>query len=173
MEPEGFSMHKAIALALLMAAGVGCGPPAPADFRGDYTGQFTNGTNTCPGNWNQGETNTASFVVLQSDANVTIEVRGFAGNVLDFVLGTRQFTGTAQGNQLNATLIGSRAQSEGMCTFTWRANVVATLSGDALQGTITYTPQTNGHADCTARMVEGCSRVQSFAATRPPMGGGG
>ena len=52
------------------------------------------------------------------------------------------------------------------CTYTYNADLGGKLSGDAISGTIDYTPKTNGSPDCSS--IEGCTSTQNFSGTRPP-----
>jgi hypothetical protein len=52
------------------------------------------------------------------------------------------------------------------CTYTLNVTFDGALSGDALQGTLTYAPKTNGSPDCG--VLEQCQALQDFAGSRPP-----
>jgi hypothetical protein len=82
------------------------------------------------------------------------------------VLGSNTFEGEAAGSRLDLTLFGTRSANDAGCTYTVNGNVLATLNDDALEGTISYVPQTNGSPDCD--QLNDCSTVQMFNGTRPP-----
>jgi hypothetical protein len=141
---------------------------APIDVSGSYSGPVTNGPNTCPGIWNTGAMNNAMATVVQTGANVSIRVDGAAGFLLTAGFGTNSFSGTVSGGHIDALIIGQPSTTRGGCMYTSNGNLSADLAGNTLNGTILYTPQTNGNPDCTSMQVTGCSSQQSFALTRPP-----
>jgi hypothetical protein len=145
----------------------GRGGAAPVDVRGTYVGNLVNRANTCPGDWRVGDTSQVSVEVTQTGDVVGAEVKGLSGLFLDVAVGARTLTGTAQGNQLTLTLRGTRDHSQGDCTYTWRADFSGRITGDTLEGDITYRPQTDGQAACVTMNVANCSRVQSFNGVRP------
>jgi hypothetical protein len=140
----------------------------PVDVTGVYSGPVTNGSNTCPGVWNTGASNDAMVTVAQMGAGVSIQVKGAAGLLLQLGFGTNSFSGTVTGNHIDASIIGSVSNTKGGCVYTTNGTLAADLSGDTLTGNILYTPQTNGHADCTTMLVAGCSSQQTFSLARPP-----
>jgi hypothetical protein len=157
-------------LALLLA---GCGSDdasggASVDVGGVYSGPVTNGPNTCPGLWNTGAMNDAMVTVAQMGSSVSIQVKGAAGLLLTAGFGTNSFAGTVTGSHIDASIIGSVSATRGGCVNTSNGSLAADLAANTLSGTIVYTPQTNGHADCATMMVNGCSSQQSFALNRPP-----
>ncbi len=157
----------ALAAATLMSA---CGGPASnaSNLQGTYTTDITNRASTCPGNWTVGEHSSGITVdITQQGSAVTAQVTGGTGLYLEVATGSNTFNGTADGNSLTANLLGTTSQSLGNCSYTWKAVLSAKLNGNALQGTVTYTPQTNGNADCTAMSVQGCTRSQEVAGVRP------
>jgi hypothetical protein len=70
-----------------------------------------------------------------------------------------------RGHDLTLTNYGTRSATQGNCTFTYNATVDGALVGDAISGTITYSPATNENPDCAS--IE-CSAVQEFSGSRPP-----
>ncbi len=158
----------ACSLAVLgVVACSGGGGPA-ADFTGNYTVAITNKDNGCNyPNWTVG--NTASGIpltVTQSGDSVTGTVTGLTGTYMNLVLGTNTFTGSGSGATVTLTAYGTRNATSGNCAYTTNAIISATLTGDALQGTISYTPKTNGSPDCGA--LASCASVQAMSGARPP-----
>ncbi len=141
---------------------------APASVGGVYSGPVTNGANSCPVIWNKGMMSIAMVTIGQTGANVTIQVNGAAGLVLTAAFGTNSFAGTVNGTHIAATIIGTVQATRGGCVYTSNGDLAADRAGDILTGDIVYTPQTNGHPDCTSMFVTGCSSKQSFGLNRQP-----
>jgi hypothetical protein len=99
---------------------------------------------------------------------VSIQVQGAAGLLLTAGFGTNSFAGTVNGGHIDAAIIGSVQSTRGGCMYTMNGNLAADLAGNTLTGSIVYSPQTNGHADCTSMQVTGCRSQQTFALNRPP-----
>jgi hypothetical protein len=133
---------------------------------GVYRGTVTNDFNTCSATWSKGMVSDATMTIVQMDANVTVQVDGQAGAVLQATLGTSFFTGFLTGNHIDANIAGTVVATRGGCVYTSNAELGADLGGDILTGVIIYTPQTNGHADCALLQVNGCSGKQTFGVTR-------
>lgn len=150
-----------------MAALVGCSTD-PAQIAGDYTVGITNRDNGCNfANWTVGGMTAGVDVkVAQSGSNVTADVTGGVGAVLDFAFGASAFTGSINGNELDLKLEGTRVQQTGTCTYTYNGEIIATAKGDILTGRINYTPATNGNSACAS--VAGCLTYQEFNGSRPP-----
>jgi len=140
----------------------------PADVAGAYTVNVTNGANGCAfANWTVGASSSnIAVTVAQDGPAATASVGGLTGNFLDAWLGGHVFSGTVDGDQLDLTLIGTRAGSMGSCAYTFNAVIAARSSGDVLTGEIRYQAQTNGGLDCAA--LTGCASVQAFNGARPP-----
>jgi hypothetical protein len=157
------------ALLLLGALGCGGGDGATVDASGDYTLAVTNGDNECGfEGWDEGEQSSGvPFNVNQDDdGNLDASLEGWAGAWVSLVLGANDFEGEVSGSRLELTLYGTRSFNDGGCTFTVNGEVLATLNDDALEGTISYRPQTNGSPDCDE--LNDCASVQDFNGTRPP-----
>ncbi len=152
-------------LLVVVGAASGC---APVDISGNYTVSLTNGDNGCDfDNWMVGDTTSGvPMAVTQTEDQLQLNVGGVGGAYLDIALGSSTFNGQIQGTGVTAALVGSRGNSLGMCTFTVTVDLDASVSGDFMEGTLTYRPVTNMHADCAP--IEGCQSVQSFNGTRPP-----
>jgi len=140
----------------------------PANVEGTYSIAVTNGDNGCElDNWTEGESAQNIAVELTQDGeSASADVMGVTGGILDLWLGGHVFTGAVDGTDVNLTLTGSRALSEGNCAYTFDAVLDGSISGDVITGELRYEAQTNGGTDCGA--LTGCSTVQAFNGTRPP-----
>jgi hypothetical protein len=157
--------RKALMLVVLFCA---CGSDTPANVAGTYTMSLTVQQNQCGILTNpSGSSSTGVSVnVTQSGSEVSAQVQGVSGVALSLATGTSTFTGTVSGSSVNLSIAGTSAGSSGTCAYTVNAHLVGTLSGDALQGSVTYTYLTNKTADCGTR--DTCQDVQLFSGTRPP-----
>lgn len=156
-------------LALLAGGLAACGgDDGPADVAGDYTIVLTNRDNGCNlTNWEVGRQSApVSVIVVQSGDAVAMDVQGVAASGLDFALGSHTFHGDVTGSDVEATILGTREQSQGACTFRYDATIRGTLTGDNLNGRVDYEARTNQAADCGA--LEGCVSFQEFAGARAP-----
>jgi hypothetical protein len=160
---------KPILLAIVVLCVSACGSSS-VDVSGAYSGPVTNGANSCPGAWVTGQTSDANVTIAQTGADISIQVTGAAGLLLQLGFGTNAFTGSVRGNHLDALIIGSVQAMAGGCLYSFNGSLSASVSGNTLSGSITYTPKANDHADCSAMSVTGCSRTQSFTMTRAPAG---
>ncbi|MDF1563591.1 MAG: hypothetical protein P1V51_11140 [Deltaproteobacteria bacterium] len=158
-------MRKLALLLLPLLALPACGP---ADVAGEYTISVTNRENECGwSNWTEGDQTTGVPVTVTQDGNdVTAVVGGLTRVLLDPVLGGHTFSGEIHGDGLDLTLYGTRSQTQGNCTYTTNANLLAEADGDVLTGEILYTEATNGNPDCDA--IAECVTRQVFNGTRPP-----
>ncbi len=170
VEPmHGTGLIAPAALALLGALGCGGGDGDTVDANGDYTLAVTNGDNECDyDGWDEGDqASGVPFTVDQNDDDeVTGTIEGWAGAWVNLVLGSSTFEGEVAGSRLELTLFGTNSFNQQGCTFTVNGEVLATLNDDALEGTISYRPQTNGSPDCGD--LNDCASVQEFNGTRPP-----
>src|ERR1700761_6773710 len=143
-------------LALLTAIVAAACSSNPVDVTGDYSVQITNGSNGCNfANYTVGSTAMdIPVTITQNGTAATATVTGATGDYLNLVLGSDSFNGTVDGENLDLTLTGSRAQSSGSCAFTYNATINAALDQNSLMGTIDYTSDTNNSSDCAA--VTGC-----------------
>lgn len=155
----------AAVLVLFTMAVVGC---APADVSGSYTASLTNGDNGCGlSAWTPGSSTTnVPFTIAQTGDAVSGTVGGFSAAVFDLGFGSHVFTGTVAGTHVVMLLNGRNAQSQNGCAYTWDAQIAGDLSGNALQGTITYTANTNSSPACST--LSTCRSVQTFSGSRPP-----
>jgi len=138
-----------------------------ASVAGSYTVSVTNRESTCQmGDWMEGNMATGiPLEVTQSGSELHATIGGLAGAYVALVQGNAEFEGTVDGNKIALTNYGTRSVTQGNCTFTYNAIIAGTLNGDAISGTITYSPATNSNPDCAD--VE-CSAVQEFSGSRPP-----
>jgi hypothetical protein len=156
---------------LLLACCVAACGGSPANVAGSYTVAITNGMNGCGfQNWTVGAQSTnIGVTVAQGDPDpsaATADVTGLTGSYLDAVLGSHTYTGSVDGNELRLKLYGTRSYTSGNCAYTINSSLAATLTGDALAGSIAYTSSTNGSPDCAT--IQGCTSTQQFNGTRPP-----
>jgi hypothetical protein len=156
---------KSLALLALLAA---CG--SDANVAGDYTIAVTSKDNGCNINgWTVGAQSTGVTVTIeQSGSTATAMITGGGGFVLGGLLGTSDFTGTIDGDDVDLTALGTNAKHAGNCTYTYNGEITATDSGDILTGRIDYRAADNGNPDCTTMMIHGCDSFQEFNGTRPP-----
>jgi hypothetical protein len=150
---------------------MGCGGDdfqAPADVAGNYTTILRNGPNGCGfENWTEGAvTENVSIIVEQDASNAVARVEGLAGVYVAFVLGTAEFSGSVSGSNLSLGIQGTTGLTQGACTYNLNALLEATVSGDAMAGTITYAPRDNGRAECSD--LAGCENQQTLNGIRPP-----
>jgi hypothetical protein len=158
-------------LALLLVLTAACGGD-PTNFTGMYSLSLTNGENGCDfANWEVGASSTGVPIVVtqvEGDADVSIQVQGVAGLLISLLTTEDTTTDSVDGDNLEATIVGTRSTTEGNCTYTVTVTISATLDNDTVTGTIRYSTPTNDAPDCGAR--EQCRSVQNFNGTRPPSG---
>ena len=150
---------------LFACALAGCNGPVNA--AGSYSVALTDKTNACAlSGWTEGSMLTNIGVTLtQQDDNVTAIVNGVAGASLVLSIGSSTFTGKVNGQSLDLMVYGTRQATTDACTYTFNAELDATLIGDLLSGTIHYRPATAGTCDAA---FKSCSNDQDFNGTRPP-----
>jgi len=139
-----------------------------AAVAGTYSVALTNSSNSCAlPNFELGTTSQGVPVeVTQDGATASARIDGIAGGFLRLWLGTAQYDGSVEESAVDLTARGSTPLRQGRCTYTVDSRLQATLTGDSLSGTLTYTPHTNGDPDC-AQLLD-CSAAQRFAGSRPP-----
>jgi hypothetical protein len=157
--------NKALLVALLACA---CGSDSPADVAGTYTLSLTVSKDDCGilGNSVGESSSGVQMIVAQSGSQVSGQVQGIAGLALTWSMGTDTFTGTVEGNSLDLSISGTMAGSSGTCAYTRNAHLAAKVSGDVIEGKVTYTYVTNKTADCGALTT--CQDEQLLNGTRPP-----
>lgn len=157
-----------LALVLSLAAVPACGGDDPVDAAGTYSINVANRSNACEfPNWDDDGTAASIPVEITQNGNTaTAEVGGATGVYLDTVLGSRLFTGTVDGNNLNLRLVGTTMASSGTCDYTVDAVIDADLSGDLLEGELRYEAKTDGSNECGA--LTGCASVAALNGARPP-----
>jgi hypothetical protein len=134
-----------------------------------YTVSLTNGMNGCGlSNFTPGDSSTnVGFTITQTGSAVSGTAEGLTGVGLDLWLGSHTFTGTVSGSHVDMTLHGNRAMTTSSgCAYTWDARVEGDLTGNALQGTITYSAAAAESAACSE--IRMCRSVQTFVGSRPP-----
>ena len=154
-------MKRLVLIALLGACG-----SDPVDAEGTYSVGVTNREDQCAFGWVVNEmTPGIQVVVTQNGTNAIAEIKGGAGFVVGAVLGTATFSGNVDGDELDLFATGTKSNSKGNCTYTYDGHIAATLTGNALQGTISYVANTNTASDCAA---VACTSTQEFSGSRPP-----
>jgi hypothetical protein len=140
---------------------------ASANVAGNYTVSVTNADNGCMiASWDVGKsTSDIPFMIDQQDENLTGTLQGLSGLALDAAIGTNSFTGSATGNDFDITAFGKKTYTQGNCSYKLNAEISGNISGDAITGTIKYSPATDNNPDCTSLQ---CSSTQNFNGTRPP-----
>jgi hypothetical protein len=160
---------SAVALTLAMTAcsGSSSSSALPADLSGQYSLSVTNTDNGCNyATWTIGNTaQNVPFSVSQSGADVSGTVQGAAAAYFA-VLGIGTLQGTVNGSSASLTAVGTNAVKQGTCSFFVRATVDMTLTGNTINGTVTYSNETNNAPDCGA--LSTCGSHQSIAGSRPP-----
>jgi hypothetical protein len=153
-----------LVLPLVVAA---CGGDDPVDAEGTFSVGLTKRENGCNfQNWTVGDmTSGVTVVITQNGTSAIAEVQGFAGGYLDIAFGSSTFSGNVDGDSLDLFLAGTRPQTSGNCTYTYDGRIRATLTGDALNGSLTYSSNGNDNTDCAAIV---CDSVQDFSGSRPP-----
>lgn len=128
----------------------------------------TNRDNGCNlANWTVGNQATGIGVLITQDGStVTADVEGVVGGVLDLALGSSEFAGDIDGDEVTLELFGTRGQQSGNCSFTYNATIKGEVNGDTMTGRLEYSAATNNNPDCAA--LEACVTFQEFNGTRPP-----
>jgi hypothetical protein len=137
------------------------------DISGNYTVAVTNRTSTCDfKDWVPGkQTSGIGFVVTQEDTSLHATVDGVTAVFFKLALGSAEFDGSVERSSFELTNYGSRAQTQGNCTFSYNATIVGDLVGDAISGSIRYAPATTDSPDCAD---VSCEAFQDFSGSRPP-----
>jgi hypothetical protein len=152
---------------VVLAVVAGCSSN-PVDISGNYTVALTSRDNGCnyPG-WTVGGMSTGIPVVITQDGgNATATIGGTAQVLLDSFVGGHTFTGAVDSDSFDLVQHGTQSHTMGNCTYTVTADIVGTLTGDAIAGSVKYTDATNGGTDCAT--LAGCMSVQDYSGSRPP-----
>lgn len=155
-------------LVLVALAAAGCATP---DLSGDYVVEVTTGPRGCPTPdlWEEGTAAgidlTVTHDVDDPGGGVTLVVGGTTGFFYGRSVGEFTLTGEATGGEIEASVLGDLTYRAGMCTWDWRLELDATVTGDDIGGTITWVPVTNEHPDCGEYAT--CRNTQTFAGARP------
>jgi len=148
-----------------------CSGGGAADFRGAYTVTVTDGANACGfGGWTDGQSNTGITVNISQDTtNMSVAQLDFTGLTqiwLDYVVGMHTFSGAqVSGDHLEVTVLGTKTAVQGACSYSVDSHLRITLTGNTINGTIDYTPRTNGDASCGA--LNACTNTQTVSGARP------
>ncbi len=167
------ALVRTLGIASLGLFALACSSNAPADFTGNYDVTVTDGTNNCGfGNWNDGQATSNITASISQDASAMsvaqVTVTGLTALTLDLVLGTHTFSNAqVKGDTLTANVLGTpKLTVQGTaCGYTVNAHMELTLSGNTINGTIDYTPQTNGDASCG--VLNSCTNTQTISGARP------
>jgi hypothetical protein len=162
---EPAMMRKALLGVLLACA---CSSESPADVAGTYTLSLTvqeNGCGILGGSVGDSSTG-VEIVVTQTGSNANAQVKGIAGLALALAMGSDTFTGKVSSSDLDLSIAGTMPGSTGTCAYTRNAHFETKLTGDVLQGTVTYSYATNRTADCGS--LSTCQDVQLLNGVRPP-----
>jgi hypothetical protein len=156
----------ALAVALAACSGSG-GSGLPVDLSGQYSVSVTNTDNGCNyANWTIGQSlQNVEFDITQSGADVSGDIRGLAGAYFA-LLGIGTLKGTVSGSSASLTAVGTNSIKQGQCSYFVRATADVTLTGNTINGTVTYSNETNKAPDCGSLAT--CSSHQSVAGSRPP-----
>jgi hypothetical protein len=140
---------------------------SPADISGNYSVSVTNTNNGCNyANWRVGDTaQNVTFEVTQSGDQASGNVRGLA-NIYFAFLGIGTLTGKVTGSSASLSAVGTTGIKQGQCAYFVRATADFSLTGNTINGTVTYRNETNHAADCGT--LETCTSTQSIAGSRPP-----
>ena len=113
-------------------------------------------------------TRTASNIeleVTQSGSTAKGNVKGLA-NITFALLGIGTLEGPVTGANASLTAVGTNSIKQNQCAYFVRATADFTLTGDTINGTMTYRNETNKHPDCGT--LETCTSQQSLSGNRPP-----
>jgi hypothetical protein len=162
-----FAAGSAVLLLVAACSGSGGTVDTPADLAGAYTISVTNTDNGCSyDNWKVGQSaQNIQLDITQTHADVSASLRGL-GSIAFAVLGIGAMSGTVSGSSATVTAVGTNGVRRGQCAFFVRATASITLTGNTINGTVTYTNETNHHAECG--VLETCSSQQTLAGNRPP-----
>ncbi len=162
--------------ALLLGASVwlaGCGDDdeddedPPEDVSGEYSVAVTNRANTCEvENWEEGSMASGIPLVIEQDGSeITGTIEGIVSLYLIAVTGNNEFEGSVSGDDFTMTSYGTTSPVVDGCSFTWNAIIDGELSGNSIEGTVTYQRSPNDDPDCAGLA---CANVQDFSGSRPP-----
>jgi hypothetical protein len=144
------------------------GGEEPEDVAGDYLVSLTNGANTCPGDgtWVEGNQTTGiPFTIQQDGTRIWAVADGVAAVLFLLITGEVTFEGEIHGDRFSMTDYGSKVTQSGNCTYTVNAVIEGTVTGNTIEGTVTYTPAITDNPDCEALK---CQAQQAYSGSRPP-----
>lgn len=161
-------MHKGKLLFIALASGACSGGGTPTNFAGSYTITVVDGADNCNvGNgWTSGNSvNGISATISQDGAVAQLTVNGLVGGYLSLVVGTNIFSGDVKGDTFTATLLGTKTQMQGACSYTTNTKLQVSLdTNNVISGTIDYTPATNNNAACG--VLSTCTNTQTVSGSR-------
>lgn len=139
----------------------------PLDFSGTYSISVTSEDNGCNyANWTQGNSaQNISFDIAQSGSQASGTLKGLA-NLTFSLLGIGTLQGPVTGANASLSAVGTTSLKQGNCAYFVRASASLALTGNALNGTITYSDQVNGSPDCGPLTT--CESHQNVSGSRPP-----
>jgi len=141
----------------------------PENVAGDYTVGLTNISNSCPtmaDGWTDGAmTEGVDFLITQKGVAISAETMGNPALYFLLLLGANEFTGEIHGSHFVLTNHGNKEYTYDACSYTIDAVVEGDLDGDAITGTLTYTPIIKESPDCEGYT---CQAAQTFTGIRPP-----
>lgn len=163
------------AAAGLFVAAAACGSSdtysaPPPDFSGAFNVSVTNATNGCNyGNWTNGQsTQNVGFTITQSGNSVTGSITNPVIDAYFKLLGITAFAGSVSGDkaELSATGTTSLKDMTTSCAYYVKTTIDITLTGDTINGTLTYSDVVNDPNACGALTT--CTSVQNVSGSRPP-----
>ena len=118
-------------------------------------------------NWMAGQTSMAiPLTMTQDGAQVIGTLDGVSGAFFALWIGSNTLLGEVDGTKISLAVHGTNKLHSSTCAYTVTAEASADLTGDAIQGEMTYRAVTDKSAACAA--LEGCVSKQAFTGTRPP-----
>lgn len=154
---------------LVMIALAGTAACSDANVAGNYTAAITNRADGCSIGWNVGDKSTdIDFTVTQDGSTVTLTVNQLSipGAFISGLTGSNAFKGEVDGDEVSLSILGSRPNTSGNCTWMYNAEIDAGQDGDTMSGTVKYRAATNDDPSCGTRT--GCVSIQDFNAIRAP-----
>lgn len=164
-------LKKTRTLALAFAISACGGSDDPVNFNGTYATTITNGGNGCEfAGWMVGNKTENVEVVMATDPtdakSVVVTVQGFAGGFLEIFVGSRIFISNTDGNEISGLLLGRESTDAG-CMQQSRIRINGKLTGDKLDGTLTYGFVVKNPAACGIKAT--CATQQTIVGSRPTL----
>lgn len=139
-----------------------------ADFSGNYSVAVTNRTNDCQyDGFEIGKSaQNVAFEISQSGSTASGKMTGLAGDFYLFLFGIGTLQGEVVGDTVSLSSVGTAELVKNGCKFFVRAQIDATITGDAVNGTVTYSNETAEMPQC--QPLSGCTSTQALSGNRPP-----